>query len=110
MSVPEVTLKDFEIRYKNILEKDPKRKRCSSKGCKNPVDVTMLGEDTSCSYHRFLFDFWSCEVMDNDKFHYYLGNQRARRSAFTRWQHKIGAEECEKIVLRMATEPINWEC
>lgn len=105
-----ITLKDFEIRYKNILKKDSKRMRCTSQGCNNPVDITMLGEDTSCAYHRLLFDFWSCEVMNPDKFHHYMENQRARRSAFTRWQHKIGKEACRRIVLRMAGEPINWTC
>jgi hypothetical protein len=105
-----VTLKDFEIRYKNILEKDPKRKRCSSTGCKNPVDFTMLGEDTSCAYHRLLFDFWICDVVEGEKSAWYYSHQKARRAAFTRWQHEIGKEECDKIVLRMALEPINWSC
>ena len=82
---PKITLEDFEIRYKNILVSDPKRKCCSSSGCNNPVDYTMLGEDTSCAYHRLLFDFWSCEVMDMDKFHHYLESQKGRRRAFTNW-------------------------
>jgi len=105
-----VTFADFEIRYKNILESNPKIKKCSIKGCNNPVDTTMIGEDTSCAYHRLLFDFWSYEVMDSDKFFYYLENQRARRSAFTRWRNKIGKEECDKIVLKLAQEGINWQC
>jgi len=105
-----VTLKDLEIRYENIRKANPKVKLCSSKGCKNPVDTTELGEDTSCSYHRLLFDHWLYETMNPEKFHHYYTNQRARRSAFTRWQHKIGKEECDKIVLRLAQEPINWDC
>jgi len=105
-----VTLEDFEIRYKNILASDPKRKCCSSSGCNNPVDHTMLGEDTSCAYHRLLFDFWSCDVMNPDKFQHYLGCQKGRRRAFTNWQKRIGKAECDKIVLRMALEGINWMC
>lgn len=106
-----ITLEDLEVRYKNIREVNPKVKQCSIVGCNNPRDATeYLGEDTSCSYHRLLFDFWSCEVMDNDKFHYYLKNQRARRSAFTRWRNKIGKETCDKIVLKLAQEGINWIC
>jgi len=105
-----VTLEDFEIRYKNILESDPKRKRCSSGGCKNPVDFTMLGGDTSCAYHRLLFDFWSCEVMLPDDFYHYMESQKGRRRAFTNWMNRIGKAGCDKLVLRMAQEGINWVC
>lgn len=106
-----VTLEDLEIRYKNILEKYPKRKRCSVIGCNNPRDRTpLLGEDVCCAYHRLLFDFWCSEAMDNDKLHYYLKNQRARRIAFTKWRNKIGKEACDNIALKLMQEPINWEC
>ena len=105
-----ITLKDFEIRYQNIRKHTPKARKCATSGCKNPVDTTALGEDTSCAYHRLLFDFWSSEIMNPDDFHYYLSNQHARRRAFSSWIKKNGKEECDKIVLRMAQEPINWEC
>ena len=63
-----VTLKDFEIRYKNIKKKYPDIETCGVMGCKNPVDITEgLGQDTSCSYHRFLFDFWTCDVLRASK-------------------------------------------
>ena len=106
-----LTLEDLDIRYANILKDNPTVKRCSVRGCNNPRDATKyLGEASSCAYHRLLFDFWSSEAMDNDKFNYYMENQRARRSAFTRWRNKIGKEQCDKIVLKLAHEPINWEC
>jgi len=105
-----VTLKDFEIRYTNIRMQNPKVKQCTAAGCKNPVDTTLLGEDTSCAYHRLLFDFWSCEVMDINKFNHYLKSQKGRRRAFTNWINRTGQVECDKIVLRMAQEGINWEC
>lgn len=109
-----VTLKDFEVRYQKILEQNPKAKHCSVKGCKNPVDFTGIGEDTCCAYHRLLFDYWAYEVdpamRDFEGFQKRITNQRARRSAFTRWRNKIGKVECDRIVLHMACEPINWEC
>lgn len=105
-----VTFKDFEVRYKNILASDPKRKKCTTQDCENPVDTTGLGEDTSCAYHRLLFDFWSYEVMNPDDFQHYLKSQKGRRRAFTNWMNRTGKAECDKIVLRMAQEGINWVC
>lgn len=106
-----VTLEDFKVRYRNIRKQNPKVKKCSVRGCPNPRDSTkFLGEDTSCAYHRLLWDFWSCDVMNPDKFHHYLQSQKGRRRAFTNWMNKTGKEECDRIVLRMAQEPINWEC
>ena len=105
-----VTLADFEVRYNSIRKQNPKVKRCSVDGCKNPVDSTELGEDTSCAYHRILFDIWACEVMEYEKFPYYFNNQRARRAAFTRWRNKLGKEKCDKLVLREAQSAINWVC
>lgn len=114
MSNPErhqITLADLEIRYANIRKANPKIPNCQSSGCKNPIDYTEgMGWDTSCAYHRLLFDFWSCEVLEGDRPAYYFSHKKARRAAFTRWQHKIGKEECDKIVLRMAQESINWSC
>jgi len=105
-----VTLEDLEIRYKNIRENYPKVKKCSIVGCDNPRDATQyLGEDTTCAYHRLLFDHWVTQV-DSDKIWHYLENQRARRSAFTRWRNKIGKEACDKIVLFLAQQEINWVC
>jgi hypothetical protein len=108
----QVTLADLEIRYANIRENNPKVKKCSVTGCKNPRDSTPgLGGDTCCAYHRLLFDFWSADVdRDFDSSMKHLANRRARRVAFTRWRTKMGKEALDKIVLEMAAEPINWEC
>ncbi|TSA55985.1 hypothetical protein D4R42_04515 [bacterium] len=104
-----VTLADFEIRYANIRKHFPTDK-CSIRGCNNPQDVTTHGGgDSCCAYHRMLFDRWSYDL-EPDTLKYYLGNQRARRSAFTRWRNKLGKEMCDKIVLQMAQEAINWVC
>jgi len=109
--IAQITLEDFEIRYKNIRKQNPKVKQCTMKDCHNPRDSTpLLGEDITCAYHRLLFDFWACEVMDNDKFHHYLTSQKGRRRAFTNWMNRIGKAECDKIVLRLAQQGINWEC
>lgn len=107
----ELTLEDFEVRYRNIRRDIPGVENCSVRGCKNPRDSTeALGWDTSCAYHRLLFDYWACEAMAEDKFYYYLENQRARRTAFTKWRNKLGKVACDKIVLELAKEPINWKC
>src|SRR3989304_6736715 len=107
--MPKLTLADFEIRYVNIRKHNPKVQDCSVAGCKNPRDSTPLGgNDTCCAYHRLLFDFWSCEGSDFGKFQHYLCNQRARRSAFTRWRNKTGKEACDQIVLKLGNEGINW--
>lgn len=106
-----ISLEDFEVRYKNIRESKPKVKKCSVSDCNNPRDSTeFLGEDTCCAYHRLLFDFWSADVMDADKFHHYLESSKGRRRAFTNWMSRMGKEGCDKLVLRMAQEPINWKC
>ena len=104
-----VTFSDFAIRYKNLKDQNPELGTCSVKGCNNPQDITMMGVDSSCSYHRMLFDWWF-GVLDSEKIDYYFVNQRARRSAFTKWRNKLGKEACDKIVLKMAQEAINWEC
>jgi len=106
-----VTLADFYVRYDNIIKKYPDIGKCSVKGCNNPRDITEgLGVDSSCAYHRLLFDYWLYEVMDHAKTEYYFANQRARRTAFTRWRNKTGKKACDKIVLMLAQEGINWKC
>ena len=104
-----LTLVDFFIRYDNIIKNYPDIPKCSVKDCNNPCDITMMGVDSSCAFHRLLFDWWTGEL-DGEKIMYYFTNQRARRSAFTRWRNKIGEKECNRIVLEMAHDPINWEC
>lgn len=104
-----ITLEDLEIRYANIRRDYPEIRRCSVVGCKNPRDITMMGIDSSCAYHRLLFDAWSYDL-DSDKMMYYIGNQRARRSAFTRWRNQHGEKTCDEFVLKLAQEGINWTC
>ena len=107
----EVTLRDFEIRYQNIKQANPKVKQCSVSDCHNPRDSTpTLGEDTCCAYHRLLFDFWSSDVMHPDDFYHYLQSQKGRRRAFTNWMNKMGKAKLDEIVLKMAQEGINWIC
>ena len=106
-----VTLEDFEVRYENIRKEHPNTKTCSTVGCDNPVDVTYhWSQSTSCAYHRLLFDYWGYEVLSGDNLHYYMTNQRARRTAFAKWCNELGKEVCDEIVLKLAQEPINWVC
>jgi len=100
-----ITLKDLEIRCAGILKKNPDIPHCTVKGCKNPIDHTEgMGWDTSCPYHRLLFDWWLYEVRQGD----IPEDQRARRSAFSIWTKKLGKNGCDTIVLRMANDAINW--
>ena len=110
-----ITLHDFEFRYQSIRMQYPKIERCSVDGCRNPIDVIpLMGRVSTCAYHRLLFDYWAYEVdaklHDLDGWQHRLTNQRARRCAFTRWRNKFGQEECDRIVLELAKDGINWTC
>jgi len=106
-----LTLEDFEVRYRRLRKLYPDLPKCSVRECDNPCDVTEgMGVDSSCAYHRLLFDYWLYEVMPTEKSHHYFSNQRARRTAFTRWRNKAGKETCDAIVLELAQEAINWTC
>jgi len=109
-----VTLKDFEIRYRNIRSLIPNIKKCSVKDCLNPRDFTPeLGPDTCCAYHRLLFDYWSSDLRSDPPWSsrsILQMSQKSRRRAFTNWMNKTGKRELDKIVLKLAQDPINWRC
>ena len=102
-----ITLEDLEKRYVNVRKNHPEVGECTFEGCKNPLDATMMGLDTSCAYHRLLFDWWLYEVdsgaaMDE--------NTKRRRANFRTWTEELGQEKCDEIVLHMANQAINWAC
>ena len=102
-----ITLKDLEIRYKGIRKKSPDVPNCSYPKCPNPIDcVETMGWDTSCAYHRLLFDEWLYNVIDGDI--PTLRNKKIRRKRFGEWVKKIGKKKADKIVLSMANDGINW--
>lgn len=104
----EVTLKDFNVRYANLRRDYPDNPDCSVEGCHNPVDVTEgMGIDTSCAYHRLLFDYWTCEAIEDT---FSFKTRAESRKVFKDWLEKTGKETCDKLVLEMAKEPINWDC
>ncbi len=107
-----VTLKDLEIRYQNLRKQFPKLKKCSVSNCNNPRDITpSLGKGASCAYHRLLFDYWTCDVLeDMEKIYHYMESQKGRRRAFTNWRNRTGKKTCDEIVLKLSQEGINWEC
>lgn len=106
-----VTFKNFEKRYKNLRKRYPDIENCSFEGCENPVDMLDLGFDTSCSYHRLLFDYWFYEVIQPDFSDMkWMNNKELRRARFNSWVMMTGKEECDKRVLMMAQDGINWEC
>ena len=105
--ITSLTLADLDIRYENLRKQYPKIKKCSVEGCSNPRDITpSLGWDSSCAYHRMLFDYWMYDVCHNIT----KLTQKEWRREFGIWMKKMGKEELDKIVLRMANESINWEC
>jgi hypothetical protein len=106
-----LTLKDFDIRYRKIRKQNPKVKTCSVHGCPNPRDFTPLaGEDTCCAYHRLLFDFWFCEIAKIRAHDVLKMSQKGRRRAFSNFLGRTGKETLDELVLKMAEEPVNWEC
>ena len=97
-----VTFEDFLVRYQNILADNPDIARCSFRSCTNPVDG-----DTTCAYHRLLFDHWMYEIKGAGIMQM---SSRGRRIAFSRWANKTGKAVCDAIVLDMAQYNINWVC
>lgn len=102
-----LSLEDLEIRYQNIRKNNPKVKNCSVEYCPNPRDSTpLMGEDTCCAYHRLLFDFWCGDTPEN----VVVMTKYQRRESFDVWLASKSKELLDEIVLRMMSEPINWEC
>lgn len=101
-----VTFAEFESKYKKIRQ--AKAPNCTFKGCKNPIDYTDgLGWDTSCFYHRLLFDWWLYNVGDNRARSL---DTKIRRDAFYSWVEKCGKLACDRMVLEFAQDPLNWAC
>ena len=94
----------IKIRVHSLLKANPYE--CTYHDCNLPLDNTMLGWDTSCPYHRLLFDHWLYEVTDINSYK----TTQGKRSAFTQWVNQTGKEECDKIVDEMSKVPINWKC
>jgi len=105
---PIVKLEDFKKRYENIRKQHPHIGQCVHEGCPNPPDITPgLGVDSSCAYHRFLFDYWLYEKMDLVP---EMENTLLRREAYGKWDDTIDDYLRDKIALRAAQDPLNWYC
>ena len=85
---------------------------CSFVGCGELVDVTEgMGVDTSCPYHRLLYDHWMYnQIGDPCGKSLLFEDKTARRKKFFDWVAKTGQEECDTIVNEMSLVPINWKC
>ena len=94
----------IKIRVHSLLK--AKSSMCTYSDCNLPIDNTALGWDTSCPYHRLLFDHWLCEITDINSYK----TQQGKRSAFTQWVNKAGKKQCDAIVDEMSKVPINWKC
>jgi len=78
-----VTLDIIEGRSKKAEERYPDLPKCGVLGCERVVDATPgLGLDTSCAYHRLLFDHW---LYDVDTRKAMSGDTEVRRAAFANW-------------------------
>lgn len=81
---------------------------CTYEGCTLPRDHTLMGWDTSCPYHRLLFDYWMYEVFGTEKV---LELEREeRRRLFREWVDSEGKKKCDKLVEEMSNDSINWKC
>lgn len=81
---------------------------CTYEGCTLPRDHTMMGWDTSCPYHRLLFDHWMYEVYGTELI---LELEREeKRRLFREWVGKTGKKGCDSIVDEMSHVPLNWKC
>jgi len=81
---------------------------CGFEGCTLPIDHTLMGWDTSCPYHRLLYDYWMYEVFGTEKI---LEIEREKkRMLFREWVAMTGKEGCDKIVDEMSSDSINWKC
>ena len=102
-----ITLEDVQKRADGILAKNPDIPRCGFMGCENAIDHTEgLGWDSSCPYHRLLFDHFLYDVDPVAA----TSKKAIRRPAFSKWVEETGKEECDRIVLHMAQDNINWMC
>jgi len=96
----------IKIRVHSLLKAKPPI--CGYKDCNLPIDHTNgLGWDSSCPYHRLLFDHWLYNCANHSVGLY---SKRGRRIAFTKMINAIGKEQCDKIVDEMSKYPVNWEC
>jgi len=106
-----ITLQDLDIWCENLLKAFPDNPKCAFDG--KPVDVTLMGIDTSCPYHRLLHDqFLYNEGGHELQLQMAEGNltREAYRLDFHCWMIRKGKEVCDAIVLEMASAPLNWEC
>jgi len=81
---------------------------CGFEGCTLPIDHTMMGWDTSCPYHRLLFDYWMYEIRGTN--HILDIKREEKRRLFREWVTLTGKDGCDKIVDEMSHVPLNWEC
>jgi len=96
----------IKIRVHSLLKLKPTE--CTYPDCNLPIDNTALGWDTSCPYHRLLFDHWLYNIAGPDIDSY--KTQQGKRSAFTQWVNRTGKKQCDAIVDEMSRVPINWKC
>lgn len=82
---------------------------CSVDGCDDLCDVTKMGVDSSCPYHRLLFDHWMYKIAMN-QFPHVMKDRKQRRQMFGDWMDKMGREACDGIVVDMAKDNVNWMC
>ena len=96
------------VNIRRISEHKTPVPECVWPDCTELRDGTPgMGLDTSCPYHRLLFDHWLYEVSTQEL----LALPREERNKhIEQWVEKTGKEKCDKIVDEMSRVGINWMC
>lgn len=94
-------LEAFEERNKILRKELPNLPDCKIEGCNNPVDVTMMGQDTCCIYHRMLWDYYMYPRVDTM-------NVEDIRKGFFEWLQETPKDELDKCAIYMGNDKLNW--
>jgi len=96
------------VNIKRISEGETPIPECTWPGCNELRDGTPgMGMDTSCPYHRLLFDHWLYEISDEVARNVL---REDRNKSIDEWAKELGKDECDKIVDEMSRVGINWMC
>ena len=97
-----------EVNEKRIANGEKPTPKCGWPDCNDYVDGTPgMGLDTSCPYHRLLFDHWLYNVSTET-----LRNmlREERNKLIDEWAKDLGKDKCDEIVDEMSQSGINWMC
>jgi len=113
MNIP--TVEEYETQLKNLRDL-LKKSKCEVENCENLIDMTDHVINTTCTYHKYLFIWWTFRMdwnhLEKNKGKdtpFYRMNQEYRRKEFANWMDEIGKEECDRLVAKMEYNRKSWE-